>query len=446
MIKSRLRKILSYAITTAALMFVVSVASFAATDFSFMNGYRANGMGGAFTAVADDENAFFYNPAGITQRTDFLLQVVSFDSKIQDFGFFTNQFGNMSNFDGLSPSEQESILSSLPRINLSLPNTAFITRPIPIGNNYLSFGMGFFSGIDLNLAFERQSSSDIFLNMDVNGTLVYAIPIAYEITNLDAIRMPGKLSVGTNLKYISRYKVHQFINTSEFSNSTITQDLSAGDGFGADLGLLYSFTKELSFGLQLKDFFGTTINYASGYQSVSTSSTGASVTQRIALYKETLDPSLSIGVSYVPEKIFNIDTKNRFTFAFDLQDIGGAGYPGGNFMDNVHAGVEYRLSPFALRLGLNSGRIAAGIGLETNGFQLAYSYYGEPSPYSTETAWVNQFTLAFKIGHQKGRPFGKAVDAANRAAASAPAQTNQPAPQENQTETQQTAEPAAATK
>ena len=30
-------------------------------------GTRAMGMGGAFTAVADDESAFYWNPAGITQ-------------------------------------------------------------------------------------------------------------------------------------------------------------------------------------------------------------------------------------------------------------------------------------------------------------------------------------------------------------------------------------------
>ena len=36
-----------------------------------VKGIRPMGMGGAFTAIADDENAVFYNPAGISQRRGF---------------------------------------------------------------------------------------------------------------------------------------------------------------------------------------------------------------------------------------------------------------------------------------------------------------------------------------------------------------------------------------
>lgn len=40
-------------------------------------------MGGAFNAISDDENAFFYNPAGITQREGYLFQIVSIDSALK---------------------------------------------------------------------------------------------------------------------------------------------------------------------------------------------------------------------------------------------------------------------------------------------------------------------------------------------------------------------------
>ena len=45
-----------------------------ATDFTYIQpGIRANSMGGAFSAVADDPYAIFYNPAGISTLTDLQL-------------------------------------------------------------------------------------------------------------------------------------------------------------------------------------------------------------------------------------------------------------------------------------------------------------------------------------------------------------------------------------
>ncbi len=54
----------------AILIFAVSVNSFAGFDFrenSYMYGTRAFSMGGAFTALADDATAAYWNPAGLTR-------------------------------------------------------------------------------------------------------------------------------------------------------------------------------------------------------------------------------------------------------------------------------------------------------------------------------------------------------------------------------------------
>ncbi|HSH68317.1 MAG TPA: hypothetical protein VK997_00265, partial [Deferrisomatales bacterium] len=44
---------------------------------SYFEGVRPLGMGGAFTAVADDENALFYNPAGLDRVPAWGLGVVN---------------------------------------------------------------------------------------------------------------------------------------------------------------------------------------------------------------------------------------------------------------------------------------------------------------------------------------------------------------------------------
>ena len=69
-------------------------------------GTRAMGMGGAFTAVADDESAFYWNPAGITQIR-FISVMLGAGAQGEDFDFIMDTVDNISDREELKPEDFE---------------------------------------------------------------------------------------------------------------------------------------------------------------------------------------------------------------------------------------------------------------------------------------------------------------------------------------------------
>lgn len=69
--------------------FLVPFAAAADTAFTVV-GARANGLGGAFTAVADDSTAFYWNPAGVARRPFVRLGFFGGDA-FRDWGEMVNR-------------------------------------------------------------------------------------------------------------------------------------------------------------------------------------------------------------------------------------------------------------------------------------------------------------------------------------------------------------------
>jgi hypothetical protein len=145
------------------LLVCASVCSFASVkdDPIMIRGVRPMGMGGAFTAVADDENAIFYNPAGIVNRTGKLLQFfninLAVNSNTIDLGQDLSDTLSKLNSDG-----EDDKIDSLIKIKdaiadrdidftASLVNPVFISSPLSIGNNSLSFGLGIFDSVNVGI-------------------------------------------------------------------------------------------------------------------------------------------------------------------------------------------------------------------------------------------------------------------------------------------------------
>ncbi|MCA6070832.1 MAG: hypothetical protein LE168_00330 [Endomicrobium sp.] len=78
---------------------------------------------------------------------------------------------------------------------VSLPNLLFISKPIAVGQNYLSLGLGIFPYVDFCYGWKRAAI-----------TAVDALPVTFRISSLKSIHLPGELSFGANFKYITRFK------------------------------------------------------------------------------------------------------------------------------------------------------------------------------------------------------------------------------------------------
>ncbi|MDR0822429.1 MAG: conjugal transfer protein TraF [Endomicrobium sp.] len=497
-------------------------------DRIMIKGIRPMGMGGAFTAVSDDENAVFYNPAGITQRTSWLLQILSINAATanETINVIKKASDIKGGSDGIKAKDIQKIKDDFSdkdiSLSLSLPNLFFISSPLSLENNSISFGFGEFISADIGvnigisvpdyvfqlaLIAEKNPSliteSDIIsvlppdilkdlgsnlsipqlaslLNRIENGdvsaitdlynsfgddevknliadlkngnksledviselesrfdasiinkilgsvgatgvvntyvTGTFDVPLAYRFKSLSALQLPGELSVGVNLKYIYRVKASQIVSLSADDVGALENNLDSlnlavlsGNGFGIDLGGIYHWTPEWNFGLQISDVF-TRINYNNVIAKYPKSASDSSFTENAYIA-----PQFNIGVAYNPEKFYYWKDKyfqadKRFTFAIDLRDLFGTYEP--DFADRFHIGIEYRLSPIALRAGLNKFHPTVGAGIELGGFQLIYAFYGDDSPLakqlgSDKTIYYHEVQISIKFGHFDGRPFGK---------------------------------------
>ena len=368
------------------------------------------GMGGAFIAVSDDENAFFYNPAGISQRRVYLLALpftldARMDSETLEVVDFRNKnHDDLKNFsklynDGKAQDLIDKINAKMAgktaKVYMSLFNPAFISERIGSFN----FGAGIFSYAKLDYGFlESVPVPFSYYNYDI--TAAAEVPVSYRVSSLRGIGLPGSLSLGVNFKYISRYRSSDIVSLVDLSEDDYKTPEFLGQGFGADFGSIYHLNDNFNLGLQVTDIFATPVKYEKrgGDSSLPDS------------YDSLILPEVNIGFAFSPSKILGFKFKKRLILAADLRNITDENEKLFNLpLKHLHFGGEYRVAPFALRAGYNAGYPSAGFGIESNYIQFSYAFYGEDSDryLRNETAWTHEIKFSVIIGYYNGKVFKK---------------------------------------
>jgi long-subunit fatty acid transport protein len=239
-------------------------------------GARSLGMGGAYTGLADDYSATFWNPAGLAlvKRMEFMG------------GLSNLSYGNSSTFFGNPSSNSNS--------STSLNNVGFVF-PYPTLRGSLSFAFGYnrvndfttglsFDGFNsyssiIPTIYNKQYDEDVAFNLKLNDSTGYT-PITNNVNQRGTVLEGGglnnwsfagaldiakELSLGLTLNistggytYDRRFIEEDTKNIYstfpwDFSkltlHNTIDGDIS---GFGAKLGLLYRYEDIARFGITIR--------------------------------------------------------------------------------------------------------------------------------------------------------------------------------------------------
>jgi hypothetical protein len=346
----KMRKI--FILTLAILIFSFSLSF--SEEASFFLGVRPAGMGSAFVAVSDDENAIFFNPAGIKKQNNWRVL-----GPIFKLGDDIRKLKDLSDAMDKANTNQEraDVIDDFIPLNVLVEGNMF---PVYLNEE---FSLGLFSGIKTRVEVLNPVQPRIEISGFTDTTLIYSCA-----QNLDK-----KTSLGVSIKAISRKKImpaNTPVDTRDPENPdrdvvVITQtDLLnynktdfeikdfykkiKGEGLSFNIGLLHNLNKKITLGAMISDFGGTKINY------------GNTTSQ--------IPSALRLGISYrIP-----LNNKEILT-ALDISEFGKAG----SFYKKLHLGSEFSLNGVNLRLGINQGYPVFGMGIKIGYFKFGYAYYQE---------------------------------------------------------------------
>jgi hypothetical protein len=379
---------------------------------AMIRGTRALGMGDALTAIADDQNVFFYNPAGSVQRTgsmvNFLdVSVTASKDAIDFYQFINNNENALKNFDNLSKADQVALVDKIesemvplkPTFGITAPNVSYLSGPLFGG---VHWGAGLFGQVSGRMGFNPIVVTPT-LYYDVNVDVMPMGNLSMKLNHLPFA--PGTLGVGANAKWIRRGRI------SETSVETFgMEDYQAppaqiGHGFGLDFGTLYQPSPRWNVALTVSDFGGTKINYDALAAEKGFDAQPA--------HTEQIKTRWNTGVAWTPGRIglgsYGLPLHDRLVLAADIRDFANSeskviskGQLADTAGTHFHLGAEYRWWFLRLRTGANQGYFTGGVGIDWPMLKLDYAYYAdELSPFagsSRHPAHRISFTLGFGSG------------------------------------------------
>jgi hypothetical protein len=335
--------------------------------YEFYSGVRQLGMGGAYTAVVNDETAVLSNPAGLGKIRD--ITVTFADPEIHGTMKFT-EIANLGNLSALF--DIQGLLDVLNASRGKHWHAKFQAFPSFVAPN---FGIGLHAKYSYDA--EVDSAGTVYRLDYVNDTAA-ALGYCFRFFG-------GVVKLGTGFRLINRVEVHKDLDPTA-TGLALSNTASEGMGAAADVGLILTAPVAglPAFAAVLRDAGGTAYNLSDGIFLSATPQRPAWTPQR-----------LDVGLALQPILANNI----RMSLTVDVHDVLTLSEETEQ-MRRLHAGTELNFHDFFfLRLGSNQSYLTAGFELASERFQIQGATYGEEIGSAgsgrEDRRWVGKFSLRF---------------------------------------------------
>jgi len=352
-----------------SLLFTTTVSA-AGYDYLY-RGYRPLGMGGAFTAVSDDENAVFYNPAGLNR-------IKPGEGKITILN--PQATVNMSAIHAINTLKggvsKDPINSLTPYIGQNMNISVVSSMPSWVRHNFeLALLL---PTIKNNTLLRRNVAVQALENVVADSGLMVGLAHGF---------MQDRLAIGADLKVLVRGAGHMTFDAVQlYTKQSVDFKDIAGYGLGVDgdLGAIYTFNKVLgivpSVGLSINNIAATKFpkHFGSNPNAISD--------------EFRLKRNVGLGSKFEMPGGWHF---SKWIIALDVNNIGESG----TFFKKVHLGTEAWLFKFfGLRGGINQGYLTFGLSLAIPIMQIDFFTYGEELGQSTGSKGDRRIGLQLTFG------------------------------------------------
>lgn len=315
---------------------------------SFFRGVRPLGMGGAFTAVADDENALFYNPAGLSKMSR--LNIGIFNPVIGISEKMIDLISDAGDIDMDATGEVSALLRKYIGEHQHFQAALFPHVGFNVANVGVMIG-GLAQGtinMDIRNPVWPEAHVDMITDYGMLGGAGLKLPFE---------RLVG-LRAGAVLKFISRQSLSQIYTATDMAaedfSDRLDDDLHSGSGIAADLGLMYT--------LPFVPMVDTTVALA--IQNIPEMDMGDAT---------DIKTQYNFGVGV--EKSFKVFS---IIGAFDYRDITGNIGEDDDIAKRMHLGAEVKLPKIlAVRTGFHQGYLTAGATIDIWVIKFDFATYAE---------------------------------------------------------------------
>ena len=352
----------------SAIFLFFPAKGFSAAYSRFYTGVRPIGMGGAFTAVADDRNTIFYNPAGLSRVKSFTLGILNPAAGIGENGL--DMYSDMDDTDMDDTGEVTELLRDYVGDHIHLyaavtPQIGFTLKDF--GVMISAFAIGNMDSAVRNPVYPE-------FHMDAHVDVGGIGGIGFLVPGIKGLR------AGLAFKAISRESLNEVYTPAEIAgddfDDRIEDDQKSGSGSGFDLGLIYT--------LPWDKYFQTDVALS-----------GQNLPEIDFDDGECLETEWTAGIA-VRKQIGSFG----LLAALDYRDITENIDEDDDFGKRIHMGAEIKFKDFiALRGGSNQGYPTLGASIDVWLLKFDAAMYSEEvgaySGQKEDKRYMAQITLGW---------------------------------------------------